>query len=425
MSAQPEQIQPSALPLEHHHPAADPDRPVRVGWILRFVFAWVGLFAGLFGAIEVLLPQQAQQLTPATKESTLALVLGIGAAFSLVANPLFGAVSDRTTSRFGRRVPWILAGFLGGAAGLVVLAVAPSVAVVVIGWCVVQGMLNAAYAALSATIPDRVPVRQRGAAAGYSGLALVLGIGVGTGLAVLGGTTTAGYLGCAAFLLIAGLPFVTVRDDEPVATSVAPPFRWGTFLRGFWIDPRRHPDFGWGWITRFLVNLGNSIALLYLFYFLSDVVRVPEPADAVLVVIGVNLSAVLVSVVISGPWSDRAGRRRVFVCGGALVMAAAALLLAVWPTWTGVLVAAVLLGLGFGTYTAVDLALLTQILPTVGDRARDLGVLNVASSLPQVVAPVVAAPLVAHLGGYPTLYAVAGAVEIAGAVLVFRIRSVR
>jgi MFS family permease len=106
-------------------------------------------------------------------------------------------------------------------------------------------------------------------------------------------------------------------------------------------------------------------------------------------------------------------------------MAAAAVLMAVWPTWTGVVVAAVLLGLGFGTSSAVDLALLTQVLPNAADRARDLGVLNIASSLPQVVAPVVAGALVTGAGGYPLLYTVAAVVGVIGAVLVYRIRSVR
>ena len=45
------------------------------------------------------------------------------------------------------------------------------------------------------------------------------------------------------------------------------------FLAGLWISPRRHPDFGWAWITRFLVQLGNALGTLYLLYFLQDAVR--------------------------------------------------------------------------------------------------------------------------------------------------------
>jgi MFS family permease len=297
--------------------------------------------------------------------------------------------------------------------------------VVAIGWCAVQTLLNASSAALSAGVPDQVPTDQRGTAGGYIGVALIVGVAVGTGLAVLGGTTTAGYLACAAFMLVAAVPFLLMRRDSAIDRSQRPPWDRGAFLRGFWIDPRRHPDFAWGWLTRFLINLGNSIALLYLFFYLQDAVGVPDPETGVLIATAVDLGFMLIAVVLAGMWSDRVGRRRVFVVAGGVLMAAASFMIAAWPSWTGVLVAAAVLGLGFGTYTSVDFALLTQVLPSSTDRARDLGVLNIAASLPQVIAPVIAAPIVTGLGGYPVLYAVAGVVGLAGAVLVYRIRSVR
>ena len=68
---------------------------------------------------------------------------------------------------------------------------------------------------------------------------------------------------------------------------------------------------------------------------------------------------------------------------------------------------------------------LTEVLPAAGDRAKDLGLINIANSLPQVLAPAIAAPVVTHLGGYSVLYTIAAALGLAGAVLVFRIRGVR
>ena len=404
---------------------AEPTSNVSAWWVARFALAWVGLFVGLFGPLQVLLPQQAEALAPHGKESVLGLVLLLGAAFSLVANPLFGAVSDRTTSRFGRRVPWIACGFAGGAVAIGVLAAAPNVIVMAVGWCAVQVLLNSAYAALGATIPDRVPAGQRGTAAGYLGIALILGVAIGTGLAILGHGTTIGYLACALFMLVCALPYLLRHDETVLDTADRPPWDWRTFLRGFWIDPRESPDFGWAWLTRFLVNLGNSIALLYLFFYLKDEVQVANPEAGVLIVTGVNLAAMLVSVLLVGIWSDRVGSRRIFVCGGGMIMATAAFLIAGFASWTSVVVAAVVLGIGFGAYTSVDFALLTQVLPSSTDRAKDLGVLNIASSLPQVLAPAIAAPIVVHLGSYTMLYLVAGAVELVGAVLVYRIRSVR
>jgi MFS family permease len=105
-------------------------------------------------------------------------------------------------------------------------------------------------------------------------------------------------------------------------------------------------------------------------------------------------------------------------------MAVAALLLAAWPVWSAAIVAAVLLGCGYGVYLSVDAALITQVLPAATDRAKDLGVINIANSAPQVLGPAISAPIVVHLGGYPALYAVTALVTLLGSALVVKIRSV-
>jgi hypothetical protein len=82
------------------------------------------------------------------------------------------------------------------------------------------------------------------------------------------------------------------------------------------------------------------------------------------------------------------------------------------------------LGLGFGVYLSVDQALITQVLPAEQDHAKDLGIINIANSAPQVLGPALAFPIVAYLGGYTALYLVVAAVTVLGSVLVTRIRSV-
>ncbi|MFB6612753.1 MFS transporter [Streptomyces sp. NPDC085524] len=394
-------------------------------WVGALSLANIGVWVGWFGPLQLLLARQAEQLTPEHKASTLALVTGLGAAVSMVANPVFGALSDRTTARVGRRIPWVVAGVAGGAAGLVLLSLAVSVPAVIAGWCLVQLALNAAFAALTAAVPDQVPPRQRGLVGGWLGVSQVVGILAGTALATVAGGITAGYLACAGFSVLAAVPYVLMRRDSTLAPAARPAFRWRTFLTGFWIDPRRHPDFGWAWLTRFLMNLSYSISTMYLLYYLTDAVRYGGDADTgVLILTALNALTLLSTVVISGIRSDRSGRRKSYVIRSGLVIAAATLLLAVWQTWTGAIVASLVLGLGFGVYTAVDFALLTDVLPSAEDRGRDLGVINIANALPQVLAPVIAAPVVTHLGGYTALYALAGGLALAGSVLVRRIRSV-
>ena len=172
------------------------------------------------------------------------------------------------------------------------------------------------------------------------------------------------------------------------------------------------------------MQLGNAMATLYLLYFLRDKVHYANADDGLALLIVVYTVATVLTVVVGGVISDRTGRRKPSVIVSGYVMAVAAALLAFWPTWTGAIVAAVILGLGFGVYLSVDQALITQVLPAAEDRARDLGVINIANSAPQVLGPAIAFPLVSYLGGYPVLYLAAAAVTILGSVLVTRIRGI-
>ena len=398
----------------------EPTTPVPTRWTAFLGLASLGLFTAFYGPIQVLLAEQAKVLAPDDKEVVLGLVSGLGAAFSVIANPLFGAISDRTTWRAGRRLPWTVIGMLGGVASLAVLAGAPTVAVMIIGWCAAQFTLNAMQAALFAAVPDQVPLRQRGMVGGWLGVGQTLGIVAGSLLAAETGGIAAGYLVCAAFLVVTTIPYLLLRRDTRITASERPSLR----LKDFWISPRAFPDFGWAWLTRFLLNLSNSVAIVYLLYFLQDVVGYPEPDSGVFILTAIYAATLLSTVVTSGVWSDRVARRRVFVCWAGIVMSLAALLLAFWPTWPGAITAAAVLGLGFGVYLSVDFALMTEVLPSAGDRGKDLGVINIANSLPQVLAPALAAPIVTHLGGYPVLYVVSALVGLAGSVLVYRIRSV-
>ncbi|WP_231391882.1 MFS transporter [Arthrobacter sp. 35W] len=403
----------------------EPQVNVRARWTTAVVLVNVGINAAFFGPIQVLLGQQAIAMDEANKEGILALVTGCGAAVSLVANPLFGTFSDRTTSRFGRRIPWVLLGAILGVIGLLGLAVAPTVAAMAALWCVVQLGCNGALAAITAAVPDRVPIRQRGTIGGMASMGTVLGILVGAAIAAAVGTNfVPGYAVCAAVLLLGVLYYLFVGEDQRLDPALRPAFSWHAFFTGFWVSPRKYPDFGWAWITRFLVNVGNHLVTLYLLFFLRDAVGYDSPELGVLILTGIYAIMTLITSVIGGRWTDRVGRRKPFVIGSSVIIALAALILAFFPTWAGALVGAAVLGVGYGAYLAVDFALLTQVLPSALSRGKDLGVINVANSLPQVIAPVIAFPLVYSLGGYVTLYVVAAVIGLLGAVFVVKIRGV-
>jgi len=407
---------------------AEPVLPVGRGWTAALSLANGAIWVGWFGPLQILLASQAKDFAPGagmSKESLLAWVTGAGAVVSLVANPVFGALSDRTTARRGRRTPWIVAGTAGGALSLLLLAGSGGPWSMAAGWCLAQLTLNAAFAAVTAAVPDQVPRLQRGAVGGWLGAAQILGVVGGTGLATAAGGITAGYVACAVFTVLGVLPYVLRYDDLRLAPEDRPPWSWRAFVAGFWLSPRRHPDLGWAWLTRLLINLSNSLVLLYLLYYLRDRVHYGDPDRGVLVLTAVNSLTLVATVVVGGVWSDRVGRRKPFVVWSGVLMAVATAALSAWQTWPGAIVAAAVLGLGFGVFTSVDFALMTDVLPKAADRGKDLGVINVANALPQVAAPALAAPLVNDLGGYRTLYLVAAVIGLAGAVLVNRIHGVR
>ena len=404
---------------------AEPTTKVTARWVTGLVLVNVGINAAFFGPINVFIGQQAIGIDEANKEAILSLVTGCGAAVSLVANPLFGALSDRTTSRFGRRSPWVLAGAILATAALLALSGAITVAMMVLFWCLVQLGANAAYAAITAAVPDRVPVLQRGGVGGLAAMGQTVGILIGAVFgAVVSGNYMVGYALCAGALIVSILPYLFHRNDPQLPKAERLPFRLGEFVRSFWISPVRYPDFAWAWLTRFLVNVCNQMTIVYLLFFLRDVLKHEDPALGVLTLTGIYAAMVMITAVLAGPWSDRLGLRKPFVIGSSAIIAAAGLTMAFFLVWTGALVGAGILGVGFGAYLAVDFALLTQVLPLAADRGKDMGIINVANSLPQVFAPALAFLAVTYFGGYLTLFITAAVIGLLGAVFVVKIKSV-
>lgn len=438
---------------------AEPTVPVRTGWIGLLFAANIGMWLGIYAPIQVLLPEQVQSLhdhvtstsaVPSGRDAVLlSVVMVAGAIASLIANPVVGALSDRTTSARGRRHPWTVGCALIGAAGILIVAAAPDIPVMAVGWFVAEFGLGGMLATLTAALPDRVPVQQRGTLGALIGISQMLGTVLGAAIVtVLVTSMSAGYVTCAVILLACAAAWVLLTPDDPLPSRGACD-RWrsgahrgsggpgdaprestaggrlpGLALRSLWVSPREHPDFGWAWLTHCLVNLGNDLGTLYLLYFLAHAAHYHDPQTGLLILMVLYAVALLIAGAVCGALSDRSGRRKPFVIGSAVVMAVAAALLVISPTWNAALPAAPLLGAGFGTYWAAAPALLTQVLPAATSRGKDLGIINVGYSFPLVVAPLIAGVVLGLMNSYPALFALAGLATVAGAVTVSRIRSV-
>jgi MFS family permease len=365
-------------------------------------------------------------------------VTALNAVSSALATPVVGALSDRTAQgrrlgRFsGRRHRWTLVMVLLAGVCVGLLAKAGTVVAVAVLWFLFGAFQNGQYATLSAALPDHVPVRQRATVSGWVGMPIALGLVLGTVLVVdvLNQDLLTGYIALAVLMVVLALPFVLFTPDYPLAPEHREPFSWRRVASSYWINPREYPDFGWAWLTRFLSTLAIAMGTLYLLYFLRDKVHYAQShpgqdaADGLLILILIYTAGVVVTAIVGGIISDRRGRRKVLVTVSGLLMAVAALFLTFWETWPSALIAAVLFGIGFGAYIAVDQALITQVLPKAHNRAKDLGIINIAIVTPYAIGPAIAAPLVS-LAGYPALFGATAVVAIAGATGVWRIKSVR
>ena len=157
--------------------------------------------------------------------NSLSLVAGAGAFLAMFANPFFGKLSDRTVSRLGMRRPWMVVGLLGGSAGILVVALAPDIGVVLVGWCIAQVFFNALLAALVAVLPDQVPVAQRGRVAGVLGICLPIASVSGTYVVQLfAGNTLAMFLAPCAIGGFLVLLFAVTLTDRRLVPGDRPPW---------------------------------------------------------------------------------------------------------------------------------------------------------------------------------------------------------
>ena len=409
-------------------PFAEPTKAVTGGWIALFATAWLGIWMAQLTPVQLLLPLQVEAQLGATNwvDNVVAfgIISGIAGLCALVAYPLTGALSDRTTSRFGRRRPWIAAGALVFAASLLLLGLQESIVGVGVFWALALTGYCILTAALTATISDQVPVGQRGYVSGWisapQAIGTILGLVLVTTLAL---GQFLGYALVAVLLVLLVLPFLLRVPDAVLASAERLTFR--TFIEGFWISPRAYPDFGWTLLSRVLVNFGNAFGTALLLQFLMYGLELPDAEDMLIILSVIYMVFVILASLVFGKLSDTLGRRKPFVFVAATLQGVAALLLAFAPDVTVAMVAAGLLGLGYGTFLSVDQALATQVLPDPHTRGKDLGIMNIATAVPQALAPLLGAFVVAWLVGFQGLFVLAAVAAILGAVAVLPIRSVR
>jgi MFS family permease len=391
-----------------HLPAPRLNRP----FVIALLLANFGSNVALIAPIQNLLPRMIEQAAGSSdKALELGLVTGIGALGALVFNPVAGHLSDRWR-RTDNRAYTVLFGWVTGTLGHVILAYQHSVLGIAIWWTICQAAINVAYSPMSAVIVDRVDRRFWGLVWGLVSIAQAVGLIIGLAAVVLVfPSTTAGMLSVAVGYGFFLIPLVVVlyrlpRGSSGSADAVDARPRQG-LIAGSLPAFRAlvgGPGFRSVMAGRFLIMLAETIALLYIYYYLQDDIRYPNPGHGQLILILIATIATIMATVAVGRVADRSGGYRRYSVLASVLMAATTLALAGLTEWTMVMVCAFALGAGYGAFMSVSQALSLTVLPDPSTAGRDLGILNIAYTIPQVIGAPVAGLVVADLGGYRGLF---------------------
>ncbi|MCS6773786.1 MAG: MFS transporter [Anaerolineae bacterium] len=371
------------------------------------------------------------------RAATFGALTFAGLVVASVTQPLIGSWSDRARSRWGRRLPFVIAGACIAVGGLALVASATSLLVLGLGVVTVQFGLNVALAGWQPLLAEGVNQEQRGTAASLrAGSELLAASGgrlfageVIAAVGVLGVWAFAGLVALPAAVLIVTLPLaaplIVARSSTKHADLPSARLSWRSL---FEVNLRAHPAFGWWFLNRVCFWCGLIGSSAFLLFVGVDVLGLSESeaqrfVSRLIVLLGVALAAVILP---AGWLADRIGRQPIMIAAGILASSGAGLVLF---NQQAILPAALLIGAASGLYIASSLALLNDIVPRE-ETARYLGIANVATAGSSALARLgggalisgVNALLQTRVEGYLALYAVAAVLFAVSALIVLKIK---
>lgn len=411
-----------------------PREPKSPGFVFALGFAQFGLFVALLGPVIVSMALKVNTLLPdpTARTSALGLALGVGAVAAFVGNALFGRLSDRTTSRFGRRRPWMVGGVLVMAAALLLISQAGSVPMLAVGWFIAQLGANAAFSPFIATLADQLPEKQHAKVSAMVGIMQNVGVLAASLLASRLTDNMLLLFMIPAAIGVIGMVVYAVVLPDPVLDTKPPRLTLRDVAQTFWVNPIAHPDFGFAWWSRFLIILSSFLFTTFRLNFLVDRVELTEAGAAQAIATGILIYTVVLVLAgwAAGVVSDRTGRRKALVASSTLLFGVGVALLAHASSLPAFYLVEAIMGLAYGIYMSVDMALILEVLPNRDDSGKDLGVFNMANAIPQSAAPFLGSLLLAAGAGstgpnYTLMLWAAALVALVGAVVVLPIRKVK
>lgn len=421
-----------AEPTSDPNIAPDTGAPFTTARTIRFGAGFLGFgllwIVGLQIIAAVLLPQRLKDIGVASPESLLGTISAVTAIVSLVSNLVFGTLSDRSRSRFGRRAPWILAGAIIAGVTLAAIGFLPDPLSITVVYCLSMVGLNMMLAPAVAVLADRVPQRLRGTMSAFYGGGLAAGAPLGSliGAAFLTASAPGFVLG-GVLMVVGGIVALVVWPREQSARDLpATAAGFAELLRSF-RPPRNAPDFYLAFAGRLFMLVSYQMVMAYQLYIVQDHIGLDaaQTAATIATMSVILLVVSLIGSVVSGPISDLIGRRKVPVVAASVLFAVGVAMPWIWPTPMGMFLYAGIAGFGYGVYTSVDQALNVDVLPDEKEFGKDLGILNLSTTAGQTVGPLITSAIVVATGGYSLVFLVSIVAAVLGSVFILFIKKVK
>ena len=380
---------------------------------------------------SIILPLRLLDFVPESQKNTYLGILTLcGLLLAMFAQPIAGAISDRSSLKWGRRRPFIFLGLIVVALLLPGIALAGSFVVILIVYCLLQVSANTAQGPYQAFIPELVPADKRGTASGFRGLFELTG-GVAfvliAGWLYKTGSGTTGLwqvLGALEFVLIVTmLATVLLVHEPPSPAAVKPQSFFGTLSHAFSKDVWKNKSFIWFLLSRLFVYMAFTTIQQFAFYYLQDVVGVADPSASSARFLVVAVVGMVIVVWPAGYLSDKIGRKLLTAISG-LLGALGIAVIALSHEYNTILYAAGIIGVAMGIFNSTNWALATDF-ASKNEEARFLGIANMATAGGAVLARLIGPAIDffngrSALSGYNfmlimcVIYFVAGAAFIIG-----------
>ncbi len=387
------------------HEAKAAGQPLR--FLLLYALAWAGGAIAYIPFLTLFLPVRVAEISGGQEVEGLGYLTFVGAIAASLGGIVFGLLSDLTRDR--RR--WIWAGL---ATSLVLLLAMERIeglwamTAALVAW---QFALNMMLGPLAALAGDTVPDRQKGflggllacapaAGAAVGALATHPGIGSATGALLRSGAETGRFAIVALVVLACVLPLLLFGKAQPdPALMRALPEVAGKETPADRAIARM-------WIARLFVQIAEAALFAYLLYYFRSL----DPAIAPVDIARINSVVLTVSIplaLLAGRWADRSGKAIRPLRTSAAIAAGSLLVMAVAPGFVPALAGYIVFGISGGVFFALHTAQTLRVLPRPSRRGRDIGLFNLANTVPSLIMPWLTIAIVPNYGFSSLLWALA------------------